>query len=156
MQFLSCYTGLLRILAIEYLKTGSCVVPTPLDLVLLFTYLQQNECPFSMEQFEPSFWTFSNCKPTNFMLEVLLHLLWLNLEIWQMFLGKTSNWGVNPGPFVSSSSSLSTILFSQHLQHRQSSPENQTLPQHLEACSLKDLRLCRLKSVIIVFDFSRI
>jgi hypothetical protein len=35
-------------------------------------------------------------------------------------------------------------------------PENQTLQQHLEACSLKDLRLCPLKSVIIVFEFSRI
>jgi hypothetical protein len=45
-----------------------------------------------------------------------------------MFLSKTSNWGVNPGPFVSSAS-LSPIFFSHHLQHRQSSPENQTLQQ---------------------------
>jgi hypothetical protein len=63
---------------------------------------------------------------------------------------------VNPGPVVSSSSSLSTILFSHHLQHRQSSPENETLQEHFEACCLKDLRLCPLKSVIIVFEFSRI
>jgi hypothetical protein len=73
-----------------------------------------------------------------------------------MFVSKTGNWGVNPGPFVSSSSSLSRILFSHHLQHCQSSPDNQTLQQHVEACSLKDLRLYPLKSLIIVFEFSRI
>jgi hypothetical protein len=72
-----------------------------------------------------------------------------------MFLSKTSNWGVNPGPFVSSST-LSTIFFSHHLQHRQSSPENQTLQQNLEAHSQNELSLCLLKSVIIVSEFSRI
>jgi hypothetical protein len=73
-----------------------------------------------------------------------------------MFVSKTSNWGVNPGPFVSSSSSLTTIFFSHHLQHGQSSPENQTLQQHLEACYLNDLRMCPLKSMIIVFEFPMI
>ncbi len=33
-----------------------------------------------MEQLEPSLWTCSNCKPTNFKLEVLLHLLWVKLD----------------------------------------------------------------------------
>jgi hypothetical protein len=47
---------------------------------------------------------------------------------------------------------INNLLF----HHQQSSPENQTLQQHLEACSLKDLRLCPLKSMIIVFEFSRI
>jgi hypothetical protein len=70
-----------------------------------------------------------------------------------MFPSKTSNWGVNPGPFVSSS--LSTIFFSYHLQHCQSSPENQTLQQNLEAHSQNELSLYLLKSVIIVSEFSR-
>jgi hypothetical protein len=71
-----------------------------------------------------------------------------------MFLSKASNWGVNPGPLVSSS--LSTIFFSHHLQHCQSSPENQTLQQNLEAHSQNELSLCVLKSMIIVSEFSRI
>jgi hypothetical protein len=36
---------MLRILAIEFLKLEVAWYPPPLDLVLLFTSLQQNECP---------------------------------------------------------------------------------------------------------------
>jgi len=67
------------------LKPEVAWYPPPMDLVLLFTSLQQNECPFSMEQFEPSLWTCSNCKQTNFKLEVLLDLLWQNWKYSKCF-----------------------------------------------------------------------
>jgi hypothetical protein len=66
----------------------------------------------------------------------------------QQILSWFTNW-------VQVAPSLSTIFFSYHLQHCQSSPENQTLQQNLEAHSQNELSLYLLKSVIIVSEFSR-